>query len=324
MQLLLEGSLTTFLPFTVSLPDLKESLPMIDGKYVIPSNSFRGKLRRATFDVINDARMAAGEEKITLETARLHRQGGMVAKGPSTFDLDEYRRVSSDPQLSLWGTMSYQVSGKMSVAHASFDSDVKMEMIMHVRGDDFSRDPNLIDEILKSGEFDAIVEENESNKKTTSLRKEIIAINREISRLIREKKYDELELIKKEKQSKEVELSSKNNSMKHPGLGFPVIPPGNKAKSIIRGRNLTKIEAALFLRGLIRWGQDPVIGGKLNQCGLFLFNYDVKIGINGKYETVGNINNGNDPFGGISINLTHPDLAEYDQVDFSKTYFEAV
>lgn len=287
------GHLMAVQPLATASKDLADSrskdgptpVPSFDSaeglRLYFPATGLRGRLRRASRDVLRRAESARTqvENPFSLEQHYFLTLGGVKGSGASdkTSVLHEQRFRSSNPLLSLFGAGDAGVldfvAGRLNMGNAFAEPGVKAMLFSGARSDDLYRDRAQL-QYLSDGDLNALVRQSEAIRERSKLDGKIESLER-TQRKIKDKTSGEyLDLDKqisqmKDEQTKVVsEAGGTGMSVGRPLAGWLAIPPGTRLTHKISLARSTQIELGCLLAALREWSDFPYVGAHLAAgCG---------------------------------------------------------
>ena len=290
---LLRGTITAAQPISYTVPGdeaqrYTRGLNYIGGKPILTASGVRGRLRHGLAETIS----ALLPQKLSLIDYVLLAQGGIkdakkkedasdaeAEGGTGAVDaLLAYRLASKNPALCLFGSMAYQVHGKLYCGHAiavsvpvtsSFHGEKAVHRdvvsVSNVRTDVIARTPAVIDS-LRGDVLGQYLARKDSEKLRSALVKEIKSMRQKVKAT---KDPDEKAAIEAQIKSKDSELEDhKAVATQHPGIGYTAIPQGSVFSHEMILERVGPHEIGAFLAALRTWARRPYFGGhQAHGCG---------------------------------------------------------
>lgn len=262
-----------------------------DGKFMyMPGAGFRSKLRgAATMLALAAARKRDGMA-IKLVDAQYLRLGGIKQNGPEAIfnSVAHEKLITSNPVISLFGSSTPWVTGKLMVSHQTClkpMSDVKPMQVDGVRSSMLRRNPEIL-EFLDTTSVADIENQVSTIRASVAQKKQIKEFERLIKALPRDDKESAAEY-----RSKIAELKDEDKivvSEQMPLEGYLAIPPGAQLSTMMRLLNASDIEFGCLLASLEGFAHMPMLGAHMaHGAGEVSATWKVRAG--GSNEEIGEI-----------------------------------
>lgn len=299
----LTGTITIVQPLSITRAEADNGIPtmpiIIDGQpvriVVIPATSLRGRLRRVSLQVINDAITGGKELAFNLAAYQWNANGGTKTKkdkdAKSTDILRAHWIRQNNPLIAIWGAGTIFITGKLLVSEArqSLETLLSYRDLVYIRKanrkDDLRTDPELLAQ-LSEEDVDTYLLGSQAQKQASALRKTIASLVQE-GRALRSARNPENEpLIKENREAlaaHEKQLEELTTGKDYAGVrNLPhekhLIAAGVTFDHTFRLHAPTPIEFGLFLETLRRFSRNPRIGGLINHgFGQIEANYTIRI-----------------------------------------------
>ena len=300
---LLRGTITAAQPISYTVPGdeaqrYTRGLNYIGGKPVLTASGVRGRLRHGLAEVIS----ASLPQKLSLNDYVLLAQGGIKdAKKKKKDDASDaegegeagaidallaYRLASKNPALCLFGSMAYQIQGKLYCGHAIAvsmpatlsDHDEKsirrdVVSVSSVRTDVIARAPAVM-ELLRGDVLGQYLARKDSEKLRSALVKDLKSLRQKARTA---KLPDDKTALEAQITLKESELEDhKAVATQHPGIEYTAIPQGSIFSHEMVLERVGPNEIGAFLTALRAWARRPYFGGhQAHGCGRIDATWDV-------------------------------------------------
>lgn len=293
-NLTLTGTLTTLSPLTIVPPNSGEGVKD-GGKYkrvalchihrdglretvpMLPGSTFRGRLRRALFDVVR----IGLDMKVTLDEFHLNVIGGVKgSESEGGYDYTLRSKIRNEnPILSLFGSGAPWMCGRIQAGHGIPNHPVETDIVGGVRSDDGARDMTFFEKLTEDS-VAAWSGKKDDNARRSTAKTDKKNITAALRKARGKNDTETVEKLEKELAAAEQALSSVSgtNSVSMP-IMHEAIPAGVEMDHVITLKAVTEEEIGAFLIALHHlWRVEPNFGQKSSYgYGLIDGSYEISI-----------------------------------------------